>query len=145
MYGLKGLCAYAHHAEALGHTDPRVYADVQRQLHFLCSPAAASVPDVLDACFAAGATNFRVMEMLSNAHSSTFGHPVPTPVSLNPLPGKAILVTGHDMHDMHMLLEQTQVGAGEGRANGGGCGRGDWHALVCFHCNNVLPYSTHAV
>ncbi|KAG2454078.1 hypothetical protein HYH02_001118 [Chlamydomonas schloesseri] len=111
MYGLKGLCAYAHHAEALGHTDARVYADVQAQLHFLCSPAAADLGAVLDACFSAGATNFRVMEMLSNAHSDTFGHPVPTPVTLNPVPGKAILVTGHDMHDLHMLLEQT---AGKG-------------------------------
>ncbi|KAG2498775.1 hypothetical protein HYH03_003514 [Edaphochlamys debaryana] len=107
MYGLKGLCAYAHHAEALGHRDPKVYADVQELLHFLSTPAAADVGAVLDHCFQAGATNFRVMEMLSNAHSSTFGHPVPTPVSLNPIPGKAILVTGHDMHDMHMLLEQT--------------------------------------
>ncbi|PNW78577.1 hypothetical protein CHLRE_09g391450v5 [Chlamydomonas reinhardtii] len=111
MYGLKGLCAYAHHAEALGHTDPAVYADVQAYLHFLCSPAAADVGQVLDACFRAGATNFRVMEMLSNAHTDTFGHPVPTPVTLNPVPGKAILVTGHDMHDLHMLLEQT---AGKG-------------------------------
>ncbi|KAG2432517.1 hypothetical protein HXX76_008862 [Chlamydomonas incerta] len=111
MYGLKGLCAYAHHAEALGHTDPAVYADVQAYLHFLCSPAAADVGAVLDACFRAGTTNFRVMEMLSNAHSDTFGHPTPTPVTLNPVPGKAILVTGHDMHDIHMLLEQT---AGKG-------------------------------
>ena len=66
---------------------------------------------VLDACFKCGATNFKVMEMLSNAHTDTFGHPVPTPVTLNPVPGKAILVTGHDMHDLHMLLEQT---AGKG-------------------------------
>ncbi|GLI70539.1 hypothetical protein VaNZ11_015455 [Volvox africanus] len=111
MYGLKGLAAYAHHAEALGYKDPAVYADVQESLAFLCSPEAADVGAVLDHCFKAGATNFRVMEMLSNAHTSTFGHPVPTPVTLNPVPGKAILVTGHDMHDLHMLLEQT---AGKG-------------------------------
>ncbi|GFR45201.1 hypothetical protein Agub_g6595 [Astrephomene gubernaculifera] len=107
-YGLKGLCAYAHHAEALGHNDPAVYAAVQESLHFLSTPAAADVGAVLDHCFRAGATNFRVMEMLSVAHTSTFGHPEPTSVTLNPLPGKAILVTGHDMHDLHLLLEQTQ-------------------------------------
>ncbi|GLC35355.1 hypothetical protein PLESTB_000573600 [Pleodorina starrii] len=106
-YGLKGLAAYAHHAEALGHTDAKVYADVQESLHFLCTPAAADLGAVLDHCFKAGATNFCVMEMLSVAHTSTFGHPVPTPVSLNPVPGKAILITGHDMHDLHLLLEQT--------------------------------------
>ncbi|KAG2498770.1 hypothetical protein HYH03_003509 [Edaphochlamys debaryana] len=107
VYGLKGLCAYAHHAEALGRTDPQVYADIQESLYFLGTPDAADVGKVLAQCFKAGATNFKVMEMLSTAHSDTFGHPVPTSVSLNPVPGKAILVTGHDMHDLHMLLEQT--------------------------------------
>ncbi|PNH09786.1 Hydroxylamine reductase [Tetrabaena socialis] len=107
-YGLKGLCAYAHHAEALGFRDPKVYADVQEALYFLSTPAASDVGAVLNHCFNAGATNFRVMEVLSNAHTGTFGHPVPTPVRMTPVPGKAILVTGHDMHDLHMLLEQTQ-------------------------------------
>ncbi|KAG2432480.1 hypothetical protein HXX76_008825 [Chlamydomonas incerta] len=111
MYGLKGVCAYAHHATALGFTDPTVYAEIQELLHFLNTPGAKDVGQVLDACFKCGATNFKVLEMLSNAHSDTFGHPTPTPVTLNPVPGKAILVTGHDMHDLHMLLEQT---AGKG-------------------------------
>ncbi|KXZ44628.1 hypothetical protein GPECTOR_64g122 [Gonium pectorale] len=108
VYGLKGLAAYAHHAEALGHKDPAVYAYVQEALHFLCTPAAADLGKVLEHSFRAGAVNFRVMEMLSQAHTGTFGHPVPTPVSLNPVAGKAILVTGHDLHDLDMLLQQTE-------------------------------------
>ncbi len=55
---------------------------------------------------AVGQTNFRVMQLLSEAHSDTFGHPEPTEVSLVPRNGKCILVTGHDMHDLHMLLQQ---------------------------------------
>lgn len=107
MYGLKGLAAYAHHAEALGRNDPKVYAFVQEALHFLGSPAAADVPTVLGMCLKAGESNSRVMQMLSEAHTTTFGHPVPTQVALNPVPGQAILVTGHDMHDLDTLLQQT--------------------------------------
>lgn len=93
-------------------------------LHFLDTPAAADVGAVLEQNLQCGATNFRVMAMLSNAHTDTFGHPVPTPVSLNPKPGKAILVTGHDMHDLHLLLEQTQ-GLGINVYTHGEVGRAD--------------------
>jgi hydroxylamine reductase len=54
-----------------------------------------------------GEVNLRVMELLDEAHTSTFGHPVPTPVRTTPVPGKAILVSGHDLHDLAALLEQT--------------------------------------
>jgi hydroxylamine reductase (hybrid-cluster protein) len=51
-----------------------------------------------------GQINFRVMQLLSEAHTNTFGHPEPTEVTLVPRPGrKAILVTGHDMHDLHTV------------------------------------------
>jgi len=108
MYGLKGLCAYAAHAEALGARDPAVYAFVQEALCFLSSPASAEVPNVMDMAMKLGKCNFRVMQMLSEAHSSTFGHPTPTEVSLTPKPGKCILVSGHDMHDLEQLLKQTE-------------------------------------
>lgn len=71
MYGLKGLAAYAHHAEALGRNDPKVYAFVQEALHFLGSSAAADVPTVLGMCLKTGECNFRVMQMLSEAHTTT--------------------------------------------------------------------------
>lgn len=107
MYGMKGLAAYAHHAEALGANNTKVNAWVQDTMRFLASPEAASVDAVLAKCLECGDTNFTVMQMLSEAHSGKFGHPVPTPVQLHPSPGKAILVTGHDMHDLDMLLQQT--------------------------------------
>ncbi|KAL6762623.1 hybrid-cluster protein [Haematococcus lacustris] len=109
IYGVKGLCAYAAHAEGLGHRDDSVYADVHRYLAFLSSPGGATDPnELLATALAVGATNMTVMKMLSEAHSSTFGALTPTEVSLMPRPGKAILVTGHDMHDLHELLKQTE-------------------------------------
>lgn len=108
MYGLKGTCAYAAHAEALGGKDPEVYAAVQKSLAFLGTPEAKDVGKLLEHALGVGTTNMRVMQMLSEAHSDTFGHPTPTEVSLVPQLGKAILITGHDMHDLHELLKQTE-------------------------------------
>lgn len=72
-------------------------------------------------CFRCGETNFRVMQLLSEAHSESFGTPTPTSVTLAPVAGKAILITGHDMHDMELLLKQTE-GKGAGGLGGQGCG-----------------------
>jgi len=108
MYGLKGVAAYAAHAEALGGRDPAVYAAVQKTLHFLASPDAADVGKLLQQALDLGTTNFRVMQLLSESHCSTFGNPEPTEVPMVPRPGKAILITGHDMHDLHELLKQTE-------------------------------------
>jgi len=55
-----------------------------------------------------GEVNLKVMEMLDRIHTSTFGHPVPTPVRIDPVHGKAILVSGHDLHDLEELLRQTE-------------------------------------
>jgi hydroxylamine reductase len=58
-----------------------------------------------------GEVNLRVMEMLDSVHTDTFGHPVPTKVPVTAKAGKAILVSGHDLHDLDQLLQQT---AGKG-------------------------------
>ena len=55
-----------------------------------------------------GELNYRVMEVLDKAHTETFGHPQPAKVRLQPRKGKAILVSGHDLHDLYALLEQTK-------------------------------------
>jgi 6Fe-6S prismane cluster-containing protein len=52
--------------------------------------------------------NLKAMELLDAANTSTYGHPEPTEVSLRPKPGKAILVTGHDLKDLYNLLVQTE-------------------------------------
>jgi hydroxylamine reductase len=107
LYGIKGVAAYAAHALALGAGDPLSYAKIHEVLDFLTHPAPTS-GDLLAMALAVGELNYRVMEVLDKAHTETFGHPQPAKVRLNARKGKAILVSGHDLHDLYALLEQTK-------------------------------------
>jgi hydroxylamine reductase len=69
------------------------------------------VGGLLSCCLRCGEVNLRAMELLDVAHTSAYGHPVPTAVRVEPVAGKAILVSGHDLKDLADLLEQT---AGKG-------------------------------
>lgn len=106
LYGLKGVCAYAHHAHALGYRTDDTDAGIENGLAFL-----ASGPSDLDALLGhaleLGAVNLKVMEMLDGANTGSFGTPVPTPVRVTPVVGKAILVSGHDLHDLDKILQAT--------------------------------------
>ncbi len=105
-YGLKGIAAYADHAQILGQEDEAVYAFVHETLDYL----ATGVPEVqklVALALKVGEVNLRVLELLDAAHTSTYGHPVPTPVRVQPRRGKAILVSGHDLKDLEELLKQT--------------------------------------
>lgn len=106
LYGLKGVAAYAEHARQLGKEDAAVYAGLLKALAFLSVPHT-DAGDYLAAALETGALNLRVMELLDAANTDAYGHPVPTPVRIHPLAGKAILVSGHDLADLHSLLEQT--------------------------------------
>jgi hydroxylamine reductase len=107
LYGLKGVAAYAAHALALGAGDPLSYAKIHELLDFLTKPAPTA-DELLTNALAVGELNYRVMEILDKAHTGTFGHPVPSKVRLHARKGKAILVSGHDLHDLYALLEQTK-------------------------------------
>jgi hydroxylamine reductase len=107
LYGIKGVAAYAAHALALGAGDPLSYAKIHEILDFLTHPSPAA-GDLLAMALAVGELNYRVMEVLDKAHTETFGHPQPAKVRLNARKGKAILVSGHDLHDLFALLEQTK-------------------------------------
>lgn len=106
-YGLKGMAAYADHAQILGQEDDDVYAFVHEAMAFL-----ADTPSDVDALVAmamkVGEVNLKVMELLDTANTGTYGHPEPTHVRVTPVAGKAILVSGHDLKDLKMLLEQTE-------------------------------------
>ncbi len=110
LYGLKGMAAYADHAQILGQEDEAVYAFFHEALSFL-----AEEPRDMDALVSmalrCGEVNLRVMELLDAANTGAYGHPVPTPVRIEPLEGKALLVSGHDLKDLEELLKQT---AGKG-------------------------------
>jgi len=109
-YGLKGAAAYAYHAQILGFEEDAVCAAFHENLDFLAR-SGHTVEELTGRCLKCGELNLRAMEMLDAAHTSAFGDPVPTPVRIEPVKGKAILVSGHDLKDLAELLKQT---AGKG-------------------------------
>lgn len=107
LYGLKGVCAYAHHAHALGYRTDETDAGIESALAFLA--AAPTDPDaLLTHALELGSVNLNVMEMLDGANTGSFGSPVPTSVRITPVIGKAILVSGHDLHDLQKILAATE-------------------------------------
>ena len=107
-YGLKGMAAYAYHAQLLGFEDESVYAFFHEALDYLTREDAHTAEELLAWCLRCGDVNLRVMELLDGAHVSRFGDPEPTRVRIEPMKGKAILVSGHDLMDLQELLEQTK-------------------------------------
>ncbi|MBL8209102.1 MAG: hydroxylamine reductase [Bryobacterales bacterium] len=104
LYGLKGVAAYAHHAEVLGYTKPEVGAGLAKALDLLAGePADINV--LLTEALALGTLNYAVMELLDAANTGTYGIPAPTSVRTTPVAGKSILVSGHDLRDLHAILE----------------------------------------
>jgi hydroxylamine reductase len=105
--GLKGMAAYADHAHILGREDDEVYAFFYRALDYLAQ-GEQSADELTALALACGETNLRVMGLLDAANTETYGHPVPTNVRVEPLKGKAILVSGHDLKDLYELLVETE-------------------------------------
>jgi len=110
LFGVKGVAAYADHAQILGQEDEKIYSFVQEAL-------AAILREDLDLngwiglVLKCGEINLRTMELLDAGNTGAFGHPVPTSVPLGAKKGKAILISGHDLKDLYELLKQT---AGKG-------------------------------
>ena len=107
VYGLKGLAAYADHAYILGQEDNLVYAFVHEALDFLAK-GNFTAGDLVAKNLECGKVNIRAMELLDAANTNAYGHPEPTAVRIEPLKGKAILVSGHDLKDLEELLKQTE-------------------------------------
>ena len=107
LYGIKGVAAYAAQALALGAGDPESFGKIHEVLCFL-THEHPSVAELLAMALSVGELNYRVMQVLDKAHTGMFGTPRPTRVRLGARKGKAILVSGHDLHDLYALLEQTR-------------------------------------
>ena len=107
VYGLKGVAAYADHAQILGIEEEAVWATFHEMLDYLASNPT-DINELMGMCLRCGEMNLRVMELLDKAHTSTYGMPEPTAVRIEPLAGKAILISGHDLKDLEELLVQTQ-------------------------------------
>ena len=113
VYGLKGSASYADHAQILGQEDDEVYAFFHESLNFLAGEPQ-DIGDLTAMALKCGEVNLRVMELLDAANTGAYGHPVPTPVRIEPVKGKAILVSGHDLKDLAELLKQTEASVGQG-------------------------------
>ena len=107
LLGLKGSAAYAHHALVLGYEDEGIYGFFHEKLDAL-SREAMTVEELTAHVLDAGKWNIDVMNLLDRANTEVYGHPEPTPVRIHPLKGKAILVSGHDLRDLDLLLQQTE-------------------------------------
>ena len=107
IFGLKGMAAYADHAQVLNVEDDGVYAFFHEAIDFLTKPGLAA-GDYLGMALRCGEVNIRIMEMLDQGNTDTYGHPIPTPVRVTAVKGKAILVSGHDLKDLEELLKQTE-------------------------------------
>lgn len=107
LYGLKGLCAYLKHANALGYNSDEIDAFVQRAL-------AKLVEDNLDGenltalVLEIGKWGVDAMALLDNANTESYGNPEITKVKLGTGKRPGILISGHDLRDLEMLLEQSK-------------------------------------
>lgn len=107
LYGLKGAAAYMEHAHVLGQSDEQIYAEYHAYMAWL-GTQPRDVDTLLNNAMGIGKMNFNVMAILDQGETQAYGDPQPTSVNVRPVAGKAILISGHDLKDLHMLLEQTQ-------------------------------------
>lgn len=107
VYGIRGLAAYSDHAAILGKEDDSVYAYIHETMAELASPGQ-DLNQLVGLTLKCGETNLKAMELLDAGNTGKYGNPVPTSVPLGAKAGKAILVSGHDLHDLEMLLKQTE-------------------------------------
>ncbi|MGC9217413.1 hydroxylamine reductase [Acidithiobacillus sp.] len=107
LYGMKGVAAYAYHARMLGYQSDTVDAEVEAMLDYLAG-SPTDMEDLLEHALAVGQLNLQVMELLDAANTGSFGAQEISSVRITPVKGKAILVSGHDLHDLKLILEQTK-------------------------------------
>lgn len=106
LFGMKGMAAYVHHAMQLGYFDDEVTSWFYKGLCEL--NRSHTVEEWLGLIMEFGRVNYKCMELLDKANTETFGNPVPTRVNVDIKKGPFIVVSGHDLKDLHQLLEQTQ-------------------------------------
>ena len=106
LFGLKGMVAYAYHARVLGYKDEAVDNFFYEALQAISKDLPQD--ELLNLVLKTGEINLKCMELLDKANTETFGNPVPTKVSTNIEKGPFIIVTGHDLKDLAILLEQTK-------------------------------------
>jgi len=106
LFGLRGMAAYAWHAHMLGNDEAEVTNWFYKGMRVIGENH--SIDEWLSLIMEFGQVNLKCMALLDEANTSTFGHPVPTKVSMEIEKGPFIVITGHDLLDLKQLLEQTE-------------------------------------
>ena len=107
IFGLKGLAAYTDHAYMLDYKDDELLAFIQQGL-LITADDGASADDLVGMVLKCGEMGVKAMALLDQANTETYGNPEPTNVNLGVRPGPGILISGHDLHDLDELLQQTE-------------------------------------
>ena len=107
LFGIRGMAAYAYHASVLGYTDETISKFFYKAL-FAIGMKDWGMDKLLPIVLEIGKVNLRCMELLDQANTTTYGTPVPTTVPLTIEKGPFIIITGHDLKDLQLLLEQTK-------------------------------------
>ena len=106
LFGLKGAAAYAYHAWILGYKSEEINDFFYEGLNILSKEMP--IEKLLEYTLKTGEINLKCMELLDKANTETFGNPVPTEVTTDIDNNPFIIVTGHDLKDLKLLLEQTE-------------------------------------
>ncbi len=106
LFGIRGMAAYAHHAMVLGYTDDEVNRFFAKALFAVGEDWG--MDELLPIVLEVGEKNLKCMALLDKANTETYGTPAPTTVPLTVEKGPFIVITGHDLRDLKLLLDQTE-------------------------------------
>ena len=106
LFGVRGMAAYAHHAMVLGYTDEEVNRFFAKALFAVGEDL--DMDKLLPIVMEVGEKNLRCMALLDRANTESCGTPVPVTVPLTVEKGPFIVISGHDLHDLKLLLKQTE-------------------------------------
>ena len=106
LFGIRGMAAYAYHAKVLGYSDEEVNKFFCEALFMI--GYGDSLETLLPVVLKVGEINLKCMALLDKANTETYGTPAPVTVSLSVEKGPFIVVSGHDLKDLQLLLEQTE-------------------------------------
>lgn len=107
LYGLKGISAYGHQARELGYCSDQVDSFYITALESLTDDRL-TVEELIRMTMRTGEAAIEVMKVLDEANTSVYGNPSPHTVNVHIRKGPFIIVSGHDLKDLEMLLQQTE-------------------------------------
>lgn len=107
LFGIRGMAAYAYHAMVLGYKEKEVTDFIYKALNTI-GDDSKTMEELLPVVMEVGKVNLSCMALLDKANTETFGNPTPVTVPLKVEKGPFIVISGHDLYDLKLLLEQTK-------------------------------------